>query len=377
MLKKLTISNYKSFKNKTIIDLEQTKYQGLQDINTQEGILKGCCFYGANASGKTNAISAIKELLEMLFENKEKNLNTIKCVFSKESDTVLEYDFLIDNHKVKYSIIHKFGYGIDKELLYVDDKILLERIGTEAESFISSASQYMSDIDKSSLILREIYFNTKFRENEILKKWFDFLINSIYIDVHNGVIVSNTKNHVKITEYLDEFGENRINEFFKAVNFNQTIEYVNECIGDISMIKSDNKHIFFKREGINEPIPFILESLGNQNLLQLLPAFFHTIENEGMLIIDEFSSGFHNQLEQLLVRYFMQHTKKSQLFFVSHSTNLLTNTLLRPDQIYAVDFKGSYGSNIKRFSDEKPRVAQNIEKMYLSGVFDGLPNYEG
>ena len=33
------------------------------------------------------------------------------------------------------------------------------------------------------------------------------------------------------------------------------------------------------------------------------------------------------------------------------------------------------GSTVKRFSSEQPRSAQNIEKMYVSGVFGGLPNY--
>jgi hypothetical protein len=48
---------------------------------------------------------------------------------------------------------------------------------------------------------------------------------------------------------------------------------------------------------------------------------------------------------------------------------------MRPDQLYTVEFD-SNGSKIKRFSDEKPREAQNIEKMYLGGVFGGLPQYE-
>lgn len=30
----------------------------------------------------------------------------------------------------------------------------------------------------------------------------------------------------------------------------------------------------------------------------------------------------------------------------------------------------------KRFSSEQPRSAQNIEKMYVSGVFGGLPEYK-
>ena len=70
----------------------------------------------------------------------------------------------------------------------------------------------------------------------------------------------------------------------------------------------------------------------------------------------------------------MQNSKESQIFIVSHSTNLLTNTILRPDQIYTVDYIQGKGSKINRVSDSKPREAQNLEKMYLSGVFNGIPN---
>lgn len=37
---------------------------------------------------------------------------------------------------------------------------------------------------------------------------------------------------------------------------------------------------------------------------------------------------------------------------------------------------GSYGSSVSRFSKEQPRLAQNIEKMYVNGVFGGLPRFE-
>lgn len=94
-----------------------------------------------------------------------------------------------------------------------------------------------------------------------------------------------------------------------------------------------------------------------------------------MLLIDEFSSGFHNDLETLLIRYFMEKSQNAQMIFVSHSTNILSNSLLRPDQEYSVEFLTGTGSAVKRFSSEQPRSAQNIEKMYASGVFGGLPNY--
>lgn len=62
-----------------------------------------------------------------------------------------------------------------------------------------------------------------------------------------------------------------------------------------------------------------------------------------MLIIDEFSSAFHNQLEELLISFFMETSTNAQIFIVSHSTNLLSNNIFRPDQEYAVEFHGNEG----------------------------------
>ena len=185
---------------------------------------------------------------------------------------------------------------------------------------------------------------------------------------------------VSVARYLDRQGCDSINNFFNEYNFEQNIEYEHSSKGGRVQLVVGNvdneKYIFFKRKGIEVPIPFSEESLGNQNLLHILPAFLSVIQKGGMLLIDEFSSGFHNELESLMVRYFMEKANHAQLLFVSHSTNLLSNSILRPDQEYSVEFQNESGSTIKRFSSEQPRSAQNIEKMYVSGVFGGLPNYK-
>ena len=99
----------------------------------------------------------------------------------------------------------------------------------------------------------------------------------------------------------------------------------------------------------------------------------HAIKNKGMLIVDEFSSSLHNELEECLIKYFFHYAKNSQLFLITHSTNVLNTTIIRPDQVYSLYFDKT--TKIKRFSDEMPRESQNLEKMYLSGVFDGMPKY--
>lgn len=190
---------------------------------------------------------------------------------------------------------------------------------------------------------------------------------------------------IKITKNMTVYimaiqGLNWITSGLMIINFKQQIEYAHSSKGNNVRITyrgdESDKYIFYKRKGINEPIPFGEESLGNQNLLRMLPSFLGVVENGGMLLIDEFSSGFHNDLESMLIKYFHKESKNSQMIFVSHSTNLLSNSLLRPDQEYTVEFQDKNGSKVKRFSTEQPRSAQNIEKMYTSGVFGGLPQFE-
>lgn len=374
MLKRMIINNFKSYKIKSSIELEKTNYQMLSSTNVTNNILKGIMFVGANASGKSNSILAIKFLLDSLFGKQENNISANFCMFSNEPTMELVYDFVIDNNDISYLFnYHKYN-NLIKEELKLNNKIVLFREGKFAKSNISEQIRF-DDIPDNSLFLRDVYFSTKFRGNEILQKWFKFLSSSIYLDLYNREIFTYKDINLSLKDYLENNGLDTINDFFDKYNFGQTIEYDKNSYGPTISVQSDEKMIYFKRKDIEDPIPYIYESIGNKNLLHLLPAFFTIIQNGGLLLLDEFSSGFHNDLEELLIKYFMQNAKNSQILFVSHSTNLLSNSLLRPDQIYSVEFDQS-GTHLNRFSNERPREAQNIEKMYLSGVFKGVPNYE-
>lgn len=374
MLKSYEVSNFKSFKNKTKFDLERTNYQMLSATNLKGNTLKGLMFVGANASGKSNAVIAIKFLLDSLFGKLDVNMAACICLFSENPEMSLAYTFDVEGTEIIYEIQYQ---RIDKKLnenLLVDGKNIFTRDGSVAKTKFSEEKMY-TDVPKDMLFLRDIYFNTKFRGQEKLQKWFDFLRNSVYLDLYSGVAIQYRDVDLSLKSYLEQEGTEEINKFFQEYNFGQIIEYDKKSQGHVISVESPEKMIFFKRKGIDEPIPFVLESLGNRTLIKLLPLFFHCIKQGGILLLDEFSSGFHNELEELLIRYFMKKAEEAQLIFVSHSTNLLSNSIMRPDQIYSVDF-GKEGSVLKRFSSEKPREAQNLEKMYLSGVFSGVPAYE-
>lgn len=383
MLKKVGIKNFKSFKNQTEIDLSKTNYNFLSQNVNKDGILKGCIFVGPNASGKSSVVLSIKLLLDFLFKERNIKLGVLKSLLSEDESFLLTYSFVIDSQEVTYGFSINPDKPFIEESLFVDNKMMMQRMGTSAKSFIvneQGVSYDESDVDKETLFLRTLFFNTKFTSNKTLKDWMEFLQNSVYINAFERNIVYYGKDYkdLELSSYLKGNGLSKINDFFKEFNFEQDIEYTNQGAGNVSALAGEEseKNIFFKRKGVEALIPFTEESLGNQNLLRMLPTFLHVINKSGMLLIDEFSSGFHNCLEALLVRYFFEKAKDSQMIFVSHSTNLLSNSLLRPDQEYAVEFNGKEGSSVIRFSKEKPRLAQNIEKMYVSGVFGGLPQFE-
>ncbi len=387
MLTKIILDNFKSFKQATSIDFMKTNYTILPQNVSENGVLKGCLFVGANASGKSTVIYAIKLLLDLLFGEENLHSGLFLCMFGEKLNYSLTYEFLIEQNKILYTFEMNESTSTIVEKLLIEDTILLERMGSFAKSYIADSDGIFydeTDIDENTLFLRTLYFNTKFKSNVVLMKWMDYLKSSVYVNLYEKELIVYNKMDLSVNTYIAKYGCQYINDFFKTYDFayNIHLEHSFDHIiqeKNFRFVYGDNdtdEGIFFQRKGIQTHIPFPEESLGNKNLLMLLPAFLNVIQNDGMLLIDEFSSGFHNDLEKLLVHHFMEKSNNAQLLFVSHSTNLLSNFLLRPDQIYAVEFHGNDGSSVKRFSSEQPRSAQNIEKMYVSGIFGGLPRYK-
>lgn len=375
MLAKMYLTNFLSFKERTEIDLTASKYSILGKTNVYKSeILKGALFIGPNASGKSNALKGLSFIIKMI-KGEGVSFNRYRCLFSDNPIITIEYEFIFESKKVEYVIEYNIQTNSISENLKIDEITVLKRTGNTGELRIGQSVTTDDQVDSETLFLRTASFNTgRFPQEPTLRKLMDFLQNSYIVDEYNwDARVGST-----ITRYAEEFGVEKINKYLTAFKYDFSMEYGSESEGaELKLtLGADNKMVFLKRKSFPFPNVLINESQGNQVFADLLPHLIRVIENAGMLIVDEFGNSFHNKLAEKIISFFMENAKNSQIFITSHHTNLVSNSVFRPDQINLITFLNTSGSNVKRLSQFKPREAQNLEKMYLGGMFEGLPIYE-
>lgn len=374
MLAKMYLTNFLSFLERTEFDFTSSRSTILSETNvSKNGILKGALMIGANASGKSNALRGLGFLIKLM-KGDGLSLAEYRCWFTKKPVMDVQYDFVFDTDKVSYIITYDIENKMLLEKLCVNEELVLDRLGKQGKIRNGAAFIHEENLDSETLFFRTAAFNTgRFPQEPILRKLMDYLLNSYYIDGYNQSAYFG-KN---IMKYAEEYGVEKLNRYLKDFNYDFFVEYGEESYGEGVNIRmaSGHKSIFFKRNSFQIPCSFYKESQGNQVFIDMLPQIISVIEQPGMLVIDEFGNSLHNRLAEKIVRFFMEKASHSQLYITSHDTNLISNSVFRPDQIHAISFEGSKGSNVKRISVYKPREAQNLEKMYLGGMFEGLPWY--
>lgn len=129
-------------------------------------------------------------------------------------------------------------------------------------------------------------------------------------------------------------------------------------------------------DGKSVHLGFEDESAGTQRLVNLLPALYDLQYSERTYVVDELDRKLHPLLTRNLIRTFLesQACRKGQLIFTTHETNLLDQEILRRDEIWFVEKDNKKGSSaLYPLSDFDVRHDLRVEKGYLNGRFGGIP----
>ncbi|MCF0237205.1 MAG: ATP-binding protein, partial [Sphaerochaetaceae bacterium] len=149
----------------------------------------------------------------------------------------------------------------------------------------------------------------------------------------------------------------------------------------------DNKHLKIEAihnmvNGGTASIPLEEESDGTLKMFALYPVLQETLDNGGVLLVDELNARLHPLLVRSFLITFLNpkiNTKHAQLIFTTHDSWQLSNDLLRRDEIWFTE-KDANGVSVlyslADFVDEdgvKIRKDESYEKNYLLGKYGAIP----
>jgi hypothetical protein len=131
----------------------------------------------------------------------------------------------------------------------------------------------------------------------------------------------------------------------------------------------------FEHVGLQQPMPWILESHGTQNFIKFFPLLDGPLSRGGMAVIDELDTTIHPALLPEIIRWFHdpeRNPHRAQLWMTCHSAPLLEE--LRKEEIFFTEKDSRGRARIHGLRDiQGVKRADNHYRKYLSGEYGGLP----
>lgn len=345
-------------------------------INKMIGII------GGNASGKTSILTAINVIGGLLVQpilqfNIEDKLDELK--------RMLEDDANVENRKIVNNFLENYNSSIDisfqnlkrknenstfKIEMYIDNnieeltgyytyKIILNGIDkcikNEVLSFRKNYKDKSEDIvNISNAKEGQVYYINRYLKNitdinldkkEELEKKYKYINSFVMHYIKNSSTIStDSENNYKNLKFIDWYKKSP--EIFTTL-----AKVVDPKINDVAIDK----------DGRNEELIFILKdgskitrnmlSTGTDRFLNLIRYVNDSIENRGVLVVDEIEQNLHKDLVELIISLYNNiESDSSQILFTTLSPDIFDLTdennkkIFKQDMIYVLD---SLSNNIK------------------------------
>lgn len=410
MLVMFKVRNHTSFKNESILDLRATSYTQhpshiIKVPEKDMSLIKSTAIYGANASGKSNFISAIfffKWYIATQFISKNKD---IMSEAAQKASVFLE-PFLLSNEKEKSSefeiiFVHngkQIQYGfecLDNKILsewyFIDDKKVFER---ENGTTLTYGKQYINKLNIYSKVpLERLYISVLeyFLEDDdkknILGDFIEFLFSEF--NVFSEILFESTVKKIAgsaqiSTKLLDNADfRKRVEEYLSQIDIGikglaiETIDRQDDngkitkkkIVKTVHNIYSETGEIIGEKKFDLEQ-----ESTGTIRFLAYIQNVIEMTNRGGVFIVDEMSARLHPLLTKLIVDIFQtSKNKQAQLVFTTHDISLLNHQQFRRDEVVFVDKNKRGESSLYALSDLKVREDATFSKDYLQGKYGAIP----
>ncbi len=416
MLIEFRVKNFRSIKEEQTLSMAASSDDSLPENtfaltprNTQSQqlpihkmrFLKSAVIYGANASGKSNLLSAMHKTFFFLSRPPQLDEDRLAGFAEpfildknyRDAPTEITIVFTIGDEDVRHdlhlavtsrrvieetltyypkgraSTLYSRRYNPDAEKYEYDfpggnfkgDKIGLEGKTTEKNFFLTVAATFnhpelsrisrwfksVTPLSGDMLTLRSVRLSESTRLGLIYQKF-----------------LSNRPDMAAALRKWLSFADFGIQDYDIRNDISATLG--NEPV--MSLLHAGN--------GENSYIDLHRESTGTRRWLALFYQMNQALEGSGILLIDEMSSDLHPLLMEGFFEIFNKASSHAQIICTTHHSSLLGAKILRRDQIWFVEKDETGASHYYSLLDFKPHKARKDEafmKNYLAGSYGAIP----
>jgi len=414
MLIKFNVQNYRSIKDECELSMVASRYyKEYEENNTFDTgipdfprLLKSVVIYGPNGTGKSTIMDAMK-FLERFILNSAKNSQAEEkidvspfrlCSIARSEPSNFEISFIEDGTRYEYGLsvttekvleewliaypkgspqkwFHRVWDQDSEDYAYKFSKSFAggrlrqdwQRHTRPNSSFFSVAIQFNNEqlkpafswFQKRVAIMKPENLSSEFtaeecKDTDFKRKVIEF-ITSADIAVDDIQIKSRKFSDVDFPDNMPQSFREEIKKTFKDKEFHEVF--------------------FFRPDDTGAAVAFAFseESNGTQGLFNFAGPWIDVTSHDLVLLVDELDSSLHPLIVHHLVDILHKQSSKAQIIFTTHDTTILSQKILRRDQIWLLKKNRKFASTLYPLSDFKIREGESVEKGYLSGRYGGIP----
>lgn len=424
MIIDFTISNYRSIREKQTISFEATKDTSLEDYYVvtlgKYRIMKMATIYGANASGKSNILMALRMFPKLLLHPcRDKNSLIVYDKFALDANSLngnseMAVNFICEGKKYHYEIVFN-NHVVLYELLQCQpfDKLrghLVYERKTDGNSMLSTlkwGSNYpmasaVKELNVNLLHNRTVFgaFQMSNVDIQWMKEILDWLKNYMLpnVSTRDQELFNYTSSMLSSSQTDKQLAIDLLKKADVGIydlDIDDKIEDIPAMMIDMIMrdgsVPEDLKekirknpvsHSFQVRmlhttSHGNVQLDYSQESNGTKRYYELSSVLLQLVRNPHFVAIDELECRLHPELYKYFIVMFLTNAKNSQMVFTTHLREFLDDqNLFRKDAIWFTEKNIDGETELYSLADftEKEFSNSNIFEAYKAGRFGAVPH---
>ena len=405
MLLEFRVQNHRSILEEQVLSFEPSE-------RGDRTPLHAVAIYGANASGKSNVLSALTFMRSAVLGSHRRwdpedgiPRDPFAWPASPSPDSLFEVTFTVDGTRYDYGFVASDQCFVE-EWLYAWPRNRRQKWFTRdhdefrfSGDYFKGENEIVKQVTRPNALFLSVAAQHNHHQLTRIYKWFrDIHPVGIPTSRWGRALVGgpppdywfrNLLAHSVPSNQMSLFGSDgnsplsRLRDLLQAADIGITdIKVERDADTSYSSTARSRLRVYLRHRHPEKEawLPLEQESHGTQTLLRMASPILGTLQRGGLLVIDELEASLHPLLAQHIVKQFSNpetNRANGQLLFTTHDTNLLGSTIaspvLRRDQVWLTEKNDSGATCLYPLSDYKPRKAENLERGYLQGRYGAIP----